>query len=407
MSGEEGILGTIEFQMSLLLFVSLAGYLIASMINQSAVVGIILAGIVVGPSWLELVTYTDFVSSLAHLGAVVLLFAVGLHFKLEEIARPKYFLVAFLGIVVPWIAGYGVARLFDFDSDASIFVGTALTATSIAITANVLKEMGKLETQAAKAIIGAAIIDDVLSLMALSVSVDVVAGTFSSSSVAITIVKAVAFLVIGALVGGIFGTRIMHRMDRTRLIGKYPEFIFIFAMMIAFLYSMVAELIGLSAIVGSFLAGVSLGRVKLTHGKSFAEGAEYLQMIFASVFFVSLGVLVDLHQVTLDLVWFILAVTAVAVVTKVAGCGLPARLTGMNTRDSLIVGFGMSPRGEVAMIVALIGLNEGLIVQETYVALVLMSLLTTILTPILFRNWLFKTKAGAQADDTSLITDSR
>jgi Kef-type K+ transport system membrane component KefB len=390
----EGILATIEFQMSLLLFVSLAGYLIASMINQSAVVGIILAGIVVGPSWLGLVTYTDFVSSLAHLGAVVLLFAVGLHFKLEEIARPKYLVIAIFGIIVPWIAGYGVARLFDFDSDASIFVGTALTATSIAITANVLKEMNRLHGDAAKAIIGAAIIDDVLSLLALTVSADVVTGTLSASSIAITVVKAVAFLSIGALVGGILMTRIMHRMDRTRLIARYPEFIFIFAMMIAFLYSMVAELIGLSAIVGSFLAGVSLGRVKLMHGASFAEGAEYLQMIFASVFFVSLGVLVDFHAVTRDLVWFILAVTAVAVVTKVIGCGLPARLMGMNTRDSLIVGFGMSPRGEVAMIVALIGLNEDLIAQGTYVVLVLMSLLTTIITPILFRNWLFKDKAA-------------
>lgn len=405
MAGEEGIVGTIEFQMSLLLFVALAGYLIASMINQSAVVGVILAGIVVGPSWLGLVTYTDFVSSLAHLGAVILLFAVGLHFKLEEIARPKYLLIALGGIVVPWIAGYGVARMFDFDSDASIFVGTALTATSIAITANVLKEMGKLETQAAKAIIGAAIIDDVLSLVALSVSADIVMGTLSATSVIVIVAKAVAFLVVGALVGGVFGTRILHRMDRTRLIGKYPEFIFIFAMMIAFLYSMVAELIGLSAIVGSFLAGVSLGRVKLKHAKSFAEGAEYLQMIFASIFFVSLGVLVDLHAVTSDLIWFILVVSIVATLTKVIGCGLPAKLTGMTTRDSLIVGFGMSPRGEVAMIVALIGLNQGLIVQETYVALVLMSLLTTILTPILFRNWLFKEKAGAESDDASLIAD--
>jgi Kef-type K+ transport system membrane component KefB len=340
------------------------------------------------------VTYTDFVSSLAHLGAVVLLFTVGLHFKLKEIARINYFLIALAGIVIPWTAGYGLAKLFDFDSGGSIFVGTACTATSIAITANVLKEMGKLQTEAAKAIIGAAIIDDVLSLLALSVSADAVAGTLSLPSVLVTAIKAIAFLVIGAYLGDLIGKRIIHRLDRTRLIGRYPEFIFIFAMMIAFFYSMVAELIGLSAIVGSFLAGVSLAQIKLKHGRNFAEGAEYLQMIFASVFFVSLGVLVDLHEVTRSLVWFILALTAVAVLTKVLGCGIPAKLTGMNIKDSLIVGFGMSPRGEVAMIVALIGLNEALITQGTYVALVLMSLLTTILTPIVLRNWLFKGKAG-------------
>ena len=132
---EQGILASIEFQMSLLLFVALAGYLIAYKINQSAVVGIILAGIIVGPSLLGLVTYTDFVSSLGHLGAVVLLFTIGLHFKIQEIASIKYSIIALFGIIVPWIAGYYLARSFDFGFGASIFIGTALTATSIAIFA--------------------------------------------------------------------------------------------------------------------------------------------------------------------------------------------------------------------------------------------------------------------------------
>ncbi len=399
MHGEEGLLASIEFQMVLLLFVSLAGYLIASMINQSAVVGIILAGILVGPSVLGWITHDDFVSSLAHLGAVVLLFTVGLHFKLEEITKVKYLVIALIGILIPWVAGYFLSLAFDPDNtDAAIFIGTALTATSIAITANVLKEMGKLETEASRAIIGAAIIDDILSLLALSVSADIVAGTLSASSIFIIIGKAIAFLVIGALLGQTIFTKIMHKLDHTSLINKYPEFIFIFAMMIAFFYAMIAEIIGLSAIVGSFLAGVSMARVTLVHGKSFAEGAEYLQMIFASIFFVSLGILVDIHEIIEDpsLIWFILILTVVATLTKVIGCGLPAKLMRMNWRDSLIVGFGMSPRGEVAMIVALIGLNEALIDQGTYVAIVLMSLLTTVITPIVFRNWLFKDTAEVQ-----------
>ena len=386
------ILSSIEFQMSLLLFVALAGYLIASNINQSAVVGIILAGIAVGPSWLGLVTYTQFVSSLAHLGAVVLLFTVGLHFKLKEITNIKNFLIAFFGIIIPWIAGYYLAKLFGFSFGASIFIGTALTATSIAITANVLKEMGKLQTDAAKAIIGAAIIDDVLSLLALSISAEVVSGEVSISLILITIIKAAIFLFIGNFAGEILASNVITRLDKTRIVNKYPEFIFIFAMMIAFFYSMIAELIGLSAIVGSFLAGVSLEGVKLERGLSFREGAEYLQIIFASLFFISLGVLVDLHEVTWDLLWFLLLLTIVAILTKVIGCGIPAKLYGMNLKDSLIVGFGMSPRGEVAMIVALIGLNQDLIKQETYIVLILMSLLTTILTPLLLRNWLYREK---------------
>lgn len=389
---EHGILASIEFQMSLLMFVALAGYLIAYRINQSAVVGIILAGIVVGPSLLGLVTYTDFVSSLGHLGAVVLLFTIGLHFNIKEIINLKYFIIAFFGIVVPWVAGYYLAVLFGFDFGAAVFVGIALTATSIAITANVLKEMGKLQTKAAKAIIGAAIIDDVLSLLALSISGGIVSGDLSLTSILITIVKAIGFLVLGGFLGSMLLTRLMVKLDNTRFCDKYPEVIFIFAIMIAFLYSLLAELFGLSAIIGSFLAGVALTRVKLRHEVAFREGAEHLQIIFASIFFISLGILLDFHVITLNFIWFVLALTAVALLTKFLGCGIPARLLGIGTRDSLIIGTGMVPRGEVAMIVALIGLNQNLIAPDMYAALVLMSLLTTVIPPLVLRNWLFKIK---------------
>ena len=378
--------------MSLLLFVALAGYLIAYRINQSAVVGIILAGIVVGPSWLGLVTYTDFVSSLANLGAVVLLFTTGLEFKIEEITRPWYFLIALVGILFPWVGGFFLAKLFSFDFNASVFIGTALTATSIAITANVLREMGKLQTLPAKAIIGAAVIDDVLALLALSVSQGIVSGTHIFPEIIITTVKAIGFIVIGTLFGKLLLAKVMERFSGIKLAEKYPESVFIFAMMVAFLYAMVAEFVGLSAIIGSFLAGVSIAGIKLKHGQVFREGAEHLQVIFASIFFISLGVILDLHFVTINLLWFILALFGVGLLTKVIGCGIPAKLQGMNMRDSFIVGIGMVPRGEVAMIVALIGLNQRLITQDVYVALILMSLLTTIIPPILLRNWIFKLK---------------
>ena len=397
---ENDILASVEFQMSLLLFVALAGYLIAYRINQSAVVGIILAGIIVGPSLLGLVTYTDFVSSLGHLGAVVLLFTVGLHFKIREITNVKYLIIAIMGIIIPWVAGYFTAVLFDFDFGASIFIGTALTATSIAITANVLKEMNRLQSDAAKAIIGAAIIDDVLSLLALSISEGIVLGELSVGSFLLILVKAIIFLVPGAFIGIKFLSRIMEKLDCTSFCRKYPESIFIMAIMVAFLYAMLAELMGLSAIIGSFLAGVSLVQVKLKHNKSFLEGADHLQVIFASIFFISLGVLLDFHVVSLDLIWFILVLSVVALATKFIGCGLPARFMGISTRNSTIIGLGMVPRGEVAMIVALIGLNKDLIQQDTYAALVLMSLITTIIPPLILRNWFYRKKTGKTPNQT-------
>lgn len=386
----ESILASTELQMSLLMFVALGGYLIAYRINQSAVVGIILAGILVGPSLLGWITYTDFVSTLAHLGAVVLLFTIGLEFNIRDIAKPKYFVIGLMGVIVPALGGYYVSRLFDFDFNSAVFIGTALTATSIAITANVLREMNKLQTDAAKAIIGTAVIDDVLALLALSISEGLVSGDLSMAVVGVTALKAVGFIAAGILVGKFFFARMIVRLDNTNLCCKYPESIFIFAVMVAFFYALMAELMGLSAIIGSFLAGASFAGVELKRGHIFREGAEHLQIIFASIFFVSLGVIMDWHYVTANVIWFVIAISATAIVTKVIGCGLPALLQKTSFKDSMTIGVGMVPRGEVAMIIALIGLNQGLIDQGVYASIILMSLITTILPPLIMRNWLFK-----------------
>ena len=376
--------------MTFLLFVALAGHLLASRINQSAVIGEILVGLLVGPSVLGLITYTDFVSGLAHLGAVFLLFVVGMEFKLEDIAKPRYLLIAAAGVVVPWAMGYGTAALFGFSFGAALFVGTALTATSIAITANVLKEMGKLKTDAARAIIGAAVIDDVLGLLALAVSNGVVGGSPSLLAIGAVFGKALLFLAVGALVGHYGFRRLLVAIDGTSFTKRYPEVTFLFAAMIAFLYGVAAEVLGLSAIVGAFIAGTSLGGLSFRYGKDLHHGSEALTIIFASIFFVSLGILADVRALDTRVLLFLLTITAVAVVSKVVGCGGTALLAGSGLQDAAVIGFGMAPRGEVAMIIALIGLDKRLIGQDVYVAIILMSLLTTILTPIVLRNWLYR-----------------
>jgi len=384
------ILSNIAFQMSILLCVALAGYILASRINQSAVIGEIILGIIIGPSLLGWVPYNDFIKGIAELGAIIILFVVGLEFKVQDVFKPKYFFIALIGVIVPFIGGFLISELFHLDFTTSLFVGTALTATSIAITANVMREMGKLQTDAAKAIIGAAVIDDVLSLLVLSFSKQMVSGTVSIGIVGLVVLKAVLFIGIGLIIGNYFISRWIWNFDKTAMSKKYPELIFIFAMMVAFLYALTAELIGLSAIVGAFLAGVALEGITIRQGKSYREGAEYLGIIFGAIFFVSLGVLVNLKVITWNIIPFLVILTVVAIITKVIGCYIPARLSGMNHQDSTVVGFGMSPRGEVAMIIALMGLSLGIFTQEIYVSLVLMALLTTIITPIIIRNWLFK-----------------
>jgi len=217
-----------------------------------------------------------------------------------------------------------------------------------------------------------------------------VSGWLYTGGIALVAIKAVAFIVIGGEFGIFVISRYIERLDATGFCKKFSEFIFISAMMVAFLYAMCADMVGLSAIVGAFIAGVSFERVELNQSKNFKEGAEYLQIIFASIFFVSRGILADVKAVTPAILLFLVALTIVAIATKVIGCGLPARLMGLCRKDALIVGFGMAPRGEVAMIVALIGLEAGFIDQGVYIVLVLMSLLTTIITPIVYRNWFFK-----------------
>ena len=384
-----GVTDSIEFQMSLLLFTALGGYQIASRIAQPAVVGVMLAGIVIGPSVLGWVTYTSFVKSIAHLGAIILLFVIGLEFKLKTISDWRYGIIGLFGVLVPWVCGYWLAQYFGFEPQKAIIVGVALTATSIAITADVFREMGKLKTEAAKAIIGAAIIDDVLALLALAVSQQISSSTLSVGLIAFMVMKAIIFLVAGAYFGRVFISKFVARISTSENANQFPEFLFIFTMMMAFFYAMCAELMGLSAIVGAFVAGVSFEGVTPKIRNHLHVGTEHLRIIFGSIFFISLGILADIKAFTFDTMGFLLALTVIAILTKLIGCGLPAKLLGMNSKDSLIVGLGMVPRGEVAMIIALLALNENIIEQSAYVSLVMMSLLTTLIVPIVLKNWIY------------------
>ncbi|HJK84960.1 MAG TPA: cation:proton antiporter, partial [Methanocorpusculum sp.] len=304
----EDITSTVEFQMSLLLFVALGGYLLATRIHQSAVIGEILVGLIVGPSVLGLITYTDFVQSLAGLGAIILLFVIGFEFELSDITNWRYGVIALIGVIIPWIGGYATSLFFNMDFYTAIFIGTALTATSIAITANVLREMGKLHQPFAKAIIGAAVIDDILSLIVLSICKDLGStGELVPMAVLLTVIKSIGFVVIAAVVGIKVIPPLISKMDTTKLARQFPEFVFIFAMMVAFFYAMMAESVGVSAIVGAFLAGVCVNRVSLKHSLDIKLGAEYLYIIFAAIFFVSLGIIVDLQYLfeKPEMLWFI------------------------------------------------------------------------------------------------------
>jgi Kef-type K+ transport system membrane component KefB len=374
---------TLDLQMSVLLLVAILGYLLSVKLGHAVVLGEVLAGIVFGPTFLGIITFNEFLQTMASFGAIVLLFTVGLETKLRDVYNFKSLWVALGGVTLPWIGGYATATLFGYSTLEAVFIGTALTATSIAITVAVLREFGALDTAVAKTIIGAAVVDDVLSLILLSATVGAGTGALTLESFTAPAFYAIAFIAIGLMLGTFFAS-ILRKLDHLVATRSYPENItLIAAFAVAFAYATVAELMGLSAIVGAFIAGVSLEPIA---SRGFREGARNLEAIFSAIFFVSLGALVKIDPATLVAAApFVIVLTLVAAATKLAGCYLPASLAGHNQKEALAIGVGMIPRGEVALIVALIGLNAGIIAQSTYAILLFVTMLTTVITPIFLK----------------------
>ncbi len=370
------------FEISIFLFAAFIGYILAIRVGQSAVLGMIFIGILLGPTLLGIVSYDNNIQLLAEMGAIFLLFVAGLESNFKDIYSVKNGLIAFMGVLVPFLGGFAFSKLFGLGDVESLFIGTALTATSIAITVHVLKELGKLGSETARTIIGAAVIDDILGLLLLAAATSAGNGTFSFEKILAFAISAILFLMIIVLIMP-FISQIIFEVNQWAESTGHFQITILLAMAIAFVYSAAAEFIGLSAIVGAFIAGVTLENLNI---KSYREGAMYLEMIFSAIFFVSLGILVNLKEVNPGLLFFILGLTAVAIITKIIGCFIPALLHGLRPRSALIVGIGMVPRGEVAMIVALFGVTAGIISQGIYASILVMALATTVIVPIMLKS---------------------
>ena len=335
----EGILDHLWFQLSLLLTVAIASSFLFARFKQPKIIGQIVLGIVIGPSLLGLISVSeadpgDMVHRLAELGAIILLFMIGLECDFREIYTKRSILIAAGGVIVPWIAGFALAELMlpdpgeGFDMFAqSIFVGAALVATSVAITAGVLREMGLIGSDTAKILLGAAVVDDVLGMIVLAVSAGTATGGgLDYGELLGLIIASVLFVSLGAYFGSKFATRVIANVHRRGVQHGMEESGFLLALCLAFLYAVISEMIGISAIVGAFVAGTSLAKCDLR--ATFQKNISVLEWVFAPIFFLSLGILVDLNQVSAEAWVFAIVLTGVAFVTKIVGCGIPARLPG-------------------------------------------------------------------------------
>jgi len=394
----EDLLNDIWFKLTLLLVVAIASNFLFSRFGQPKIIGQILLGILIGPSLLGLITVSqtdsgDIVNRLAELGAIILLFMIGLECRMKDIYTKAAVIVATCGVIVPWISGFMIAEWMLPDPIVgtrfaqSVIIGAALVATSVAITAGVLKEMGIIGSRPAKIILGAAVVDDVLGMIVLAVSSELALGTgLQIINIAWIVMAAVAFVAIGAFVGSKYISKMISAVERKGAHHKIPESGFMLAISFAFLYAFIAESIGISAIVGAFVAGTSLASCE--HNAKFRNHTEVLGWVFAPIFFISLGILVNI-RLPLEIWAFALILTLVAVVTKLVGCGIPAKLVGLNNKESLAVGFGMVPRMEIAMVIALYALGNQIISQDIYSIIVLMGLLTALFTPPILK-WAMK-----------------
>jgi Kef-type K+ transport system membrane component KefB len=353
---------------------------LAERLGQPGIVGEILAGVLIGPSVLGWLAPNEFLSAMSELGAMFLLFRVGLEVKSSELMRVggTAMLVACSGVIVPFVMGAAILLLWGAGTNEAIFVGASLVATSVGITAQVLSAKGLLREISSQVILAAAVIDDVLGLLVLAVVSSLTHGKLDLLQLSLTALLAAGFTVIVARWGTHAMRHVTPHVERTL---KAAEARFILALGLLFLLAVLAVSAGVAAIVGAFLAGLALAESTAPRERDLAQGVSEFLVPF---FLAGIGLHVDL-SVFAKAATAMLAVVLLlaAVVSKFIGCGLGA--VGLGKTNAVRIGIGMIPRGEVGMIVAQIGLAFGILTRSSYSVVVFMSVATTIVAPPLIK----------------------
>jgi Kef-type K+ transport system membrane component KefB len=359
-------------------------------IKLPIVLGELLAGIIVGPFALgslplvdgePLVVLDETVRHIGEIAAVVILFIAGLEITPREFLRggAAAFTVGSLGVVVPFFVGYYAFTAFGIEALQSILIATALTATSIAISIQVLTELGKMQSKEARLILGAAIVDDILAIAVLSVVVTMVQTGNTEPAIfdiIVLIMQVLGTFAVILVVSVLVIPRILHTERLWKSKGSLEGIV----TAAFFAAAGIAAFVGLSPIVGAFAIGMAVASTRIIG--QVHEYVDKLQIIFAPLFFAIIGAQVDLRGVNLDVLFLAGIIIAIAVVTKLIGCGLPSLLFLKDKARSMRVGIGMVSRGEVGLIVAGVGVSSGALTNDIYTAVIIMVAATTIITPV-------------------------
>lgn len=367
--------------------------MLSRVIRLPQVVGALLAGIVLGPAVLGIIGETEFLSQISEIGVIVIMFTAGVTTDLQELrhAGKSGFLIALFGVLVPLVSGVGVGWLSnamgwtDMSLLESIFLGTVMTATSVTITVETLKELGKLETHVGSTLLAAALIDDVLGLIALTL-VSSVAG--ADVNIWVVLLKILLFFVFAVVVAIALGKFFRWMLPRQigRSLHLYPTLAFVLCLGMAYCAE---QFFGVAGIIGAFAAGIV---VATTEKAKFIESkfVTLSQLLLTPVFFAGVGLRFELDSMTLNTLWLAIAIFAAAVLSKMIGCGFTSLACGFRGKECLQIGAGMACRGEVALIVANKGAAMGLVSDETLSAIIVMIVGCAVIVPILlklfFRN---------------------
>lgn len=360
--------------------------LLSEKVHMPQVVGALLAGVILGPSFLDVVSETDFLQKTAEIGVIMLMFLAGLDTDLEELKKngAASLVIALVGVAVPLLGGFFIHILFFGAGQGNgnsllnaVFTGVVLTATSVSITVETLREMGRLKGRLGTTILGAAIIDDIIGIIVLTFTTSI-AG--ASSSPAIVLSKICIYFIFIACVA--FVIRLVSQVIEDN---NNKRRISIYAISFCFILSYISEkFFGIADITGAYFAGIMLCtmNVKYYIGKKITIPS---YLIFSPVFFASIGIKTSLSGFTGSLVVFTIALTLTAVISKILGCGIGAKFCGFNRREALAIGVGMVSRGEVALIVAQKGYQAGLLSEQLFPPIVIVVIVTTLITPVLLK----------------------
>ena len=372
--------------------------LLARKCKAPMVVGEIIAGLIIGPCLLNWVTPNDFVAQMAEIGVILIMFSAGLETNLQELKKSGFaaFLIACVGVLVPLVGGsllymciYGFSAFGTDEFFKAVFIGCIMTATSVGITVEVLKEMGKLKTRVGQTILSAAIIDDVVGIIVLTF---VLGFKNPDSNTLLVTGKILLFLVLSLVLGIVIYKLFKFYDDRHAHTRRIP----IIAISLCFIMAFVAEkYFGIADITGAYIAGIILCNVR---------DAEYIDrrisingyMFFAPVFFVSIGLKTDFSNVDSSMIVFSIGFVIVAMLSKVIGCGLASKCFRYSWTDCLKIGAGMMTRGEVALIITNKGLGLGIIDSSYFTAVILLIIVSSIVTPVVLKLLFGKSDKGTK-----------